>query len=151
MRFELHTFRIFLLNVMLLLPWSVMAAPQVLLPAENPDWNTWSDEERAKPIAIRHLYRSESLSTHLIRIQAAEPPHVHDRHDLTVTLLSGKLVLHFEERNVTLMPGDVVVIPQLEPHWAENVADDASVAFVTFSPGFDGKDRRLLTAPESSQ
>lgn len=135
----------------LMLPLAVQADGVVSLPNETPDAQDWSVEDRSKPIAIRHLYRSAGYSTHLIRIQDAEKPHVHDRHDLTVTLLTGRMVLHFDQRDVTLVPGDVVVIPLGRPHWAENVAEDASVAFVSFAPGFDGKDRRLLTAPEPSK
>lgn len=47
----------------------------------------WSDEEKAKPIAIHHLSRNELSSSHLIRLKGSEPPHYHDHHNLTVTVL----------------------------------------------------------------
>lgn len=32
-------------------------------------------------------------------------------------------------------------------HWAENVGPGPSVAYIVFSPAFDGKDRRFVDEP----
>lgn len=130
---------------------TVWAEPVVHLPLDSPALNNWTDLEREQSIAIHHLYRSEAVSTHVIRIHGAEKPHVHDRHELNVTLLRGQMVLHFDQRAVNMQPGDVVVIPKGQLHWAENVAADASLAFVTFSPAFDGQDRRYVTEAPASK
>ncbi|MGB0713015.1 MAG: cupin domain-containing protein [Gammaproteobacteria bacterium] len=103
----------------------------------------WTAEEQAKPIAIRHLHRNADTSTHIVRLKGAEPPHYHDRHDLTVTLLSGRSTLHLKDHDIHMGPGDTAFIPRGVFHWAENTAQGASEAFVQFTPAFDGKDRRL--------
>ena len=103
---------------------------------------SWTEDERRKDISIRHLHRSTGASTHLIRLKGREFPHYHDRHDLTVSLLSGKSTIHFRDHQVSLQPGDVTFIPKGTLHWAENTDPVASVVFAVFSPAFDGKDRR---------
>lgn len=115
---------------------------QLVYPDKNPPYTEWTPSEKQKDIAIRSLYRDGHVSTHLIRLQGKEFPHYHDRHDLTVTLLSGTGTMHFQERSLGLKPGDVVFIPQGTWHWAENTNPEAGVVFAVFSPPFDGKDRR---------
>lgn len=102
----------------------------------------WSQEELGKDISVRNLHRGTDTSTHLIRLKGKEFPHYHDRHDLSVTVLSGKSIIHFHDHDVSLAPGDVIFIPGGTFHWAENVDPAASVVFAVFSPAFDGQDRR---------
>ncbi len=102
----------------------------------------WTEDELKKNIAIRHLHRGTAASTHLIRLKGNEFPHYHDRHDLNVSVLSGKSTIHFKDHAVVLVPGDVIFIPKGTFHWAENTDSVASVVFAVFSPAFDGKDRR---------
>lgn len=102
----------------------------------------WSEAELKRDIAIRHLYRSSDASTHLIRLKGNERPHYHDHHDLSVTVISGKSIIHFKDHEVSLAPGDVLFISKETLHWAENVTPGASVVFAVFSPAFDGKDKR---------
>jgi len=104
----------------------------------------WTEEEKQKEIAIRHLSRTEYSSSHLLRVKGAEEPHVHDHHDLTVTVISGKSIIHFKDHEVILEKGDVVHIPRGTYHWAENIDAEASVAFALFSPSYKGKDKRLV-------
>lgn len=111
----------------------------------------WTQEEQDKNIAIKHLKRTDTISAHLVRVKGQEPPHVHDKHDLIVTVISGQSVLHLADKTVSLNPGDVVLISKGEFHWVENVGADASLAHVVFTPPFDGKDRRIVELkPESS-
>ena len=102
----------------------------------------WTDNELDQAIAIRLVYASPDTSAYLIRINGSETPHYHDRHDLKVSVLSGSGVIHFLDHDVALDPGDVVFIPKGTYHWAESTADAATVVFATFSPAFDGKDKR---------
>jgi len=102
----------------------------------------WTEDELKQDIALHHLHRSKAASTHLVRLKGNEVPHYHDRHDLNVTVLSGKSTIHFKDHQVLLEPGDVIFIPKGTYHWAENRDSVASVVFVVFSPGFDGKDKR---------
>lgn len=123
------------------------AAPVYAQPEGATPLPDWSAEECAKPIAVRTVRRSEFASTHLIRLQGAEPPHFHDRHDLAISVLAGHSVLHFAERTVALQAGDTAFIPRGAYHWAENTGPGASIVFAVFSPPFDGKDRRLAEEP----
>jgi len=54
----------------------------------------WTEDELKQDIAIRHLHRGTDSSTHLIRLKGKESPHFHDRHDLTVSVISGIAVVH---------------------------------------------------------
>jgi len=103
----------------------------------------WNNSEKQKRIAVRHLARTEYSSSHLLRIKGAEIPHFHDYHDLTVTIVSGKSILHFKDHEVLLEKGDVISIPKGTYHWAENLDSEASVVFATFSPPYRGKDKRV--------
>ena len=60
----------------------------------------WTKEELKKNIAIHHLYHSKNTSTHLIRLKGNEFPHYHDRHDLNISVLSGKNIIHFKDHSV---------------------------------------------------
>lgn len=104
----------------------------------------WSEEEKAKDFAIRAVFNDDDSSSVLMRMQASEPPHYHDRHGLAVTVVSGRAAINFSDRRVELNPGDIVVIPKGTYHWAESLDDKPSVVFVVFSPPFDGKDRRVV-------
>ncbi len=116
---------------------------KVVFPNKGYQDVTWSEKEKAKEIAIRHLDRNEYSSTHLIRLKGSEPPHFHDTHNLNVTVLSGESIIHFQNHEVLLKQGDVVSIPKGVYHWAENIDSEASVVFATFSPAYSGKDMHL--------
>jgi mannose-6-phosphate isomerase-like protein (cupin superfamily) len=115
---------------------------KLIYPDKIYQYEEWTEDELNEGIVIRHLYRGTDASTHLVRLKGNEFPHYHDRHDLNVTVLSGKSIIHFKDHEVSLMPGDVIFIPKGTFHWAENTDPVASVVFVVFSPAFDGKDKR---------
>lgn len=102
----------------------------------------WSDEELAKDVAIRTVRQTEAASYHVVRLRTAEKPHVHDRSDLAVFVLSGRVNMHIGTRVVPARAGDVIDVPKGVPHWAENASTEPSLAYVVFAPAFDGKDRR---------
>ena len=106
----------------------------------------WTVEERGKDLVVRNLRRTQEASFHLIRLRTAEPPHVHDRHDLTVFMLTGAGLIHLAGRVEQVGPGDVIEIPRGVEHWAENRDPQASEVYAVFTPPFDGKDRRLVRA-----
>lgn len=105
---------------------------------------TWSAAERAQDIAIKSAGQSESTSFHWVLARGSEKPHVHDRSDLTVVVLTGSVRAHLGDRVVEAGPGDVIRIARGTPHWVENVGPEASESLALFSPPFDGKDRRFL-------
>jgi mannose-6-phosphate isomerase-like protein (cupin superfamily) len=116
---------------------------KVVFPEKGYQDIQWSKAEKKKNIALRHIFRNEYSSAHLIRIKGQEPPHYHDKHNLTVSIISGTSILHFKDHEVVLYKGDVITIPKGVYHWAENIDSEASVVFATFSPAFSGKDKRL--------
>lgn len=115
---------------------------KLIFPEQTYQKVQWTEKEKSLPIAIRHLYRNEAVSTHLIRLQGNETPHYHDHHDLSVTALSGQSTIHFKDKQIALKPGDVVFIPRGTYHWAENHDINGSVVFAVFSPAYQGKDKR---------
>jgi mannose-6-phosphate isomerase-like protein (cupin superfamily) len=100
----------------------------------------WTAEEQARPIAVRALRATPGTSLSLIRLRAAEKPHIHQHHDLVVVMLSGGGVLHLGERSIAVHPGDVMEIPRGTVHWAENTDPLASEVYAVFSPPYDGLD-----------
>lgn len=104
----------------------------------------WSPDELRESTATRSVYRTDEASHHLLRTTVNEKPHVHDKSDLTVTVLSGSTRIHFQRHFFDLKPGDVVRVPRGVPHWMELVGEGGAEAYVVFSPPFDGKDRRFV-------
>lgn len=128
--------------------WSENA--QLIVANDTTDYTEWTDEERRQNIAIRNLQRTNAISTHLVLVNGAEPPHYHDKHDLTATVLSGNSILHLEGSDIRLSPGSVAIIPRGTFHWTENISAEGSIVFTSFSPAFDGKDRRIVELPVSN-
>lgn len=87
------------------------------------------------------LQRTDSLSHHLVQIADREQPHVHQRHDLTVTLVRGTGAFHIGGRTLRMDEGDVASVPRGVPHFFVNHSSSPAVAFVTFVPPYDGTDR----------
>jgi len=111
----------------------------------------WTDEELGKDVAVKTVRQADGASYHIVRLLKAERPHVHDRSDLVVVVLSGSVKMHFGDRVVPVGPGQIIDIPKGAPHWAENVSPEPSFAYVVFAPAFDGKDRRPVDDPKSPQ
>lgn len=111
----------------------------------------WSAADRAAPVAVHTLRATDSASHHIVLLNLAEKPHVHDRSDLTTFVLTGHVRMHFQDRVVDMLAGDVVDIPRGQLHWAENVSTEPSEGYVIFSPAFDGKDRRFVNEGERAE
>jgi quercetin dioxygenase-like cupin family protein len=101
---------------------------------------TWTADEQKKDIAVRTLRVTESASYHVVRLSGDEKPHVHRGSDLTVTVLSGKVRMNLEAQVVEVHPGQVIDIPKGSFHYAENLSDGPSEAYVVFSPPFQKGD-----------
>ncbi len=109
----------------------------------------WPQTEKMRDVTIHRIWQSAGVSFHEVRLKGSEKPHVHDHHDLTVVIRTGKARLHFKEHAVDLEAGDVLAIPQGVEHWAENRGKKASEAYAIFSPPFDGKDYRSVAIQEN--
>ena len=91
-------------------------------------------------IFIYDVSRGETCSTHLIQVRRAEALHVHEHHDLVAVLQKGYGTLRIGSRRLHVEPGSVVVIPRGTPHSFVSESPDPAVAFVVFSPPYDGQD-----------
>lgn len=103
----------------------------------------WIAEHPMPPdaeISIHDVSRGESASSHIVQIRNQETPHVHEHHDLVVIVQKGHGVLRMGSRAMNLVPGSVVAIPRGVPHSFVNGSDEPAVAFVVFTPAFDGTD-----------
>ncbi|MFL0802605.1 MAG: cupin domain-containing protein [Agarilytica sp.] len=119
------------------------ATQKVVFPEQQIDSIVWTEVEKQKDFAIRPLYKDVNSSAVVMLMNANEPPHYHDHHDLMATIISGQSAINFKGRKVELKPGDAVFIPKGTYHWAERLNDEPVVVFAVFSPAFDGKDRRM--------
>ena len=127
----------------------IVFSPHVSTAESNPAPTIvqWSAEELTRDVAVKTLRKTEQASFHFVRLNGAEAPHVHDRHDLTVFTFSGQSVVHFKDRTVSMGPGDLIEIPRGVWHWAENIGQAPTQAYAIFTPPFDGKDRRVQEHP----
>ena len=106
----------------------------------------WTAEERARDVALRTLRATEHASHHVARLAGAEKPHVHERSDLVVTVLSGKVKMHLGTAVTEVGPGSVIDVPRGVAHWAENARGAPSLAYVVAVPPLDPTDRRPVGA-----
>lgn len=104
----------------------------------------WSPAEQQREIAVKPLRMTRNASYSVVRVRTAEKPHVHDRTDLVVTVLSGRVRMHLGLQSVELVPGEVIDIPRGMLHWAESIGQQPAEAFVVATPPYDGSDMRLL-------
>jgi mannose-6-phosphate isomerase-like protein (cupin superfamily) len=104
----------------------------------------WSAEERSQDIALKTAWVTDEASAHWVRARGAEKPHVHERTDMLVFVVSGHVNMHIGNQSIEAARGDVIEVPRGTPHWVENVDPSGSVAYVVFTPAFDGTDRRFL-------
>ena len=91
-------------------------------------------------MVVRRLRVTPETSHHIIRLKNAEKPHIHKHHDLTVFVLEGTAVIHFDNKNLIAKAGDVIEIPRGVVHWAENLDRRGSQVYAIFNPPYEGKD-----------
>ncbi|MFL0799591.1 MAG: cupin domain-containing protein [Agarilytica sp.] len=138
--------RVFILMMVLVVVAGCQTLPKaqkVVFPEQQIDAIVWTEEEKQKDFAIRSLYKGGSSSAVLMLMNANEPPHYHDYHDLSATIISGHAAINYKDRKIELHPGDAIFIPKGTYHWAERLSDGPVVVFAVFSPAFDGTDRRM--------
>ena len=108
----------------------------------------WTPDELSRDVAVRSMRVTRYASYHMIAVNKSEQPHVHDKHDVAVTLLSGRARLHLGLKTFELNPGDVVELPRGNLHWIENLGGAVPAeAFAVFSPPYQGRDKRLVNVP----
>jgi mannose-6-phosphate isomerase-like protein (cupin superfamily) len=105
---------------------------------------------RAAPgdVAITNLGSTAWVSQHVAVVRTAEKPHYHRFHDLTVMVLRGEGILNLEQKRIPMKAGDVAHVNRGVPHFFRNTGSGPAVAFVMFSPPFDGRDTVTGEIPE---
>ncbi len=98
-------------------------------------------------IKITTLGQGQGVSHHLVQVRDREKPHIHKIHDGTVVMVKGRGYLMLENRRIDLSVGDIVYIPRNAVNYFVNTASEPTVAFVVFSPPFDGKDTVPMEKP----
>jgi mannose-6-phosphate isomerase-like protein (cupin superfamily) len=98
-------------------------------------------------IKITTLGQGQGVSHHVVQVRDREKPHIHKLHDGTVVMVKGRGYLMMDNRRIDLSAGDVVYIPRGAVHYFVNTASEPAVAFVIFSPPFDGKDNVPIAKP----
>lgn len=98
-------------------------------------------------IKLITLGQGQGVSHHLVQVRDREKPHVHKLHEGTVVIVKGEGYLMMENRRIDLSVSDIVYIPRGAVHYFVNTANEPTVAFVVFSPPFDGKDTVLADKP----
>ncbi len=117
----------------------IVISPQAII--DHPDW---TEEEKKQEIALRPIRTTSEAGYYLLRLNESEKPHVHDHHDITVILLSGQALMHYEGKSHLVNPGDIIEVPRGVVHWAENLNNQPCEAYAIFTPPFDEKDKRLV-------
>jgi mannose-6-phosphate isomerase-like protein (cupin superfamily) len=98
-------------------------------------------------IKITTLGQGQGVSHHVVQVRDREKPHMHKIHDGTVVMVKGRGYLMMDNRRIDLSAGDIVYIPRGAVHYFVNTAAEPAVAFVVFSPPFDGKDTVPVAKP----
>jgi mannose-6-phosphate isomerase-like protein (cupin superfamily) len=131
------------------------ANPRLILRYEKAldvrDLNSLVQQAGPGPIAVIELGRTAWVSEHLAVVREAETPHYHRFHDITVFVLRGEGVMDLEGKRFTMRAGDVTHVYRGVRHFFRNTGKEAAVAFVTFSPPFDGRDTVSGDTPAAEQ
>ena len=95
------------------------------------DWGTivWTDSQE--------LTGEDTLTVGKVTIEAGEQnsEHYHPNCDEALYLLSGTLTHTLGDEETVLQPGDLIHIPQGEPHQGINDDDEDAVAIISYNTG----------------
>lgn len=123
----------------------------VITPEGNIAEPAWTEQELSQQVSMRNLRRTPEASFHLLHVNGKESSaYVHERSDLTLMVVAGKIELSLGREKITAAAGDVIEIPRGTPVQTANMAgSDASVAYMVFTPALDATDRTRVA--ESSR
>lgn len=98
------------------------------------------------PARVLELARDADTSQHLVAIRDREPLHRHNHHSLNVVILKGHGAMHLGGEERLVGEGSVLHVPRGVVHAFINRSNEPAVAYVLYSPPFDGVDRELVPA-----
>lgn len=101
----------------------------------------WENEiQPGEDISKALILQMDNSSTHLVQIKGAEKKHLHEFHDSTVFIQSGRGRMYLGKASFAVGPGAVIFIPHGVTHYFVNGGPEPAKAIAVFSPAFDGKD-----------
>jgi mannose-6-phosphate isomerase-like protein (cupin superfamily) len=103
-----------------------------------------ADTEKLAPdenLKVREMFRDGDTSHHLVWVRGVEGSHRHDDHALTVIILRGWGLMKIGSGLRRVGPGSILYVPRGIVHEFRNESGDVAVAYVIYSPPYDGKDR----------
>jgi mannose-6-phosphate isomerase-like protein (cupin superfamily) len=123
----------------------------LITPSNQSGETAWDEHEREAPLVMRNLRSSPEASTHVLRIRTQRDARVHQKSDLSLSVVAGELEVTVDGRPFKLNRGDVLEIPRATPYALRNLGQDASVAYLVFTPGHsDDDDKSAAAAPRDS-
>lgn len=103
-----------------------------------------------KGAILAEILRGESASVNAWQITDAMPAHLHRSHEEIIIVRTGRARARIGDRDVDLKPGDVFLVPRNTVHAARAYGEEPFTGVSVFAPGFDGKDRVPVPAPEAT-
>jgi mannose-6-phosphate isomerase-like protein (cupin superfamily) len=101
-----------------------------------------------EPVRVTELGRDADTSHHLVVLRDREPLHRHDRHALSVFLLRGHGVMHIDGDERPVGPRSLLHVPRGAVHAFINRSGAPAVAYLIYTPPYDGADRHLIEPVE---
>lgn len=93
-------------------------------------------------IRVVEVARDADTSHHLVGVRDREPYHRHDKSALLAVVLSGRGRMRIDGVEQPVDAGSVLYVPRGTPHaFINGDTENPAVAYVVFSPPFDGADR----------
>ena len=90
---------------------------------------------------VVEIGRDAGTSHHHAAIRAAEKPHRHDHHDQLVVIARGHGTMRIGDDALPVGEGSILYVPRGTVHAFANASGAPSVAYVVYTPPFDGVDR----------
>jgi quercetin dioxygenase-like cupin family protein len=134
--------------------WMLALPPTALADGSPPvvslDEALAAQGDPAKGAAVTEILRGESASVNAWRITDVMPAHLHRSHEEIIVVRTGRARARIGDRDVDLEPGDVFLVPRNTVHAARAYGEEPFTGVSVFAPGFDGKDRVPVPAPEAT-
>jgi mannose-6-phosphate isomerase-like protein (cupin superfamily) len=115
---------------------------RLITPESQEVVSDWTADEKTRDFAMRNLRRSDEASFHLLRVAKQRKATVHERSDLVMAVISGRLRVTVDREVIEMVSGDVIEIPRDTPYALTNQAVSASVAYLVYTKALDPADSK---------
>jgi mannose-6-phosphate isomerase-like protein (cupin superfamily) len=117
---------------------------QIFTPGIDKRTVEWTAEEQKQIFSFKKLHSAAGTSTHAMRLAGRSDSRVHDHHDMTVVLLSGRADIRLAGKWHTVNAGDIVEIPRGSIYEFDQLGSEPVECYVMYYPPYDGKDLRYI-------